>query len=110
MSGSVPTRTKARKSELTNSFQAELAQTWTQASEEMRAIDLSKSQIAEREEKLSSLVLKLAEDYQQTSAAISAALDKPTRQINVLLRRARERRKNEAAQAVSESGSSAPMS
>lgn len=110
MTDPVNQRSRTRKAELMNSFQAELAQTWTQASEEMRAIDLSKSQIAEREEKLSSLVLKLAEDYQQTSAAISAALDKPTRQINVLLRRARERRKNESAHTVSESGSSDPMS
>lgn len=95
MSGSVQTRTKARKADLMNSFQADLTQAWAQAKEYIRIIGVAKEQVAQSEEHLCAIALRLAEEYQQTPAAIASAIDLPKRTVNTMLRRARERRKRE---------------
>lgn len=95
MSGSVQTRTKARKSDLMNSFQTDLTQAWAQAKEHIKIIGDAREQVARSEEQLSSIALRLAEEYQQTPAAIANAIDLPKRTVNTMLRRARERRKHE---------------
>jgi DNA-directed RNA polymerase specialized sigma24 family protein len=93
MSGSVQTRTKARKADLMNSFQTGLTQTWGQALECARKISVAKEQAAQSEQQLCAIALRLAEEYQQTPAAIASAIDLPKRTVNTMLRRARERRK-----------------
>ena len=78
-----------------NSFQADLTQTWAQAKEHIKIIGDAREQVARSEEQLSSIALRLAEEYQQTPAAIANAIDLPKRTVNTMLRRARERRKQE---------------
>ena len=93
MSGSVQTRTEARKADLMNSFQTGLTQTWGQALECARKISVAKEQAAQSEQQLCAIALRLAEEYQQTPAAIASAIDLPKRTVNTMLRRAREERK-----------------
>ena len=95
MSGSVQTRTKARKADLMNSFQTGLTQTWGQGKECAQKISVAKEQVAQSEQQLCAIALRLAEEYQQTPAAIANAIDLPKRTVNTMLRRARERRKQE---------------
>ena len=104
MSGSVQTRTEARKSDLMNSFQTDLTQTWAQAKEYIMIIGDAREQVARSEEQLSSIALRLAEEYQQTPAAIASAIDLPKRTVNTMLRRARERRKQKEAASAQVSG------